>query len=376
MEGRHIVAAGTAADRALFSSAFLGTGLGSVRRPYAGLHHSSALNRRPERKGNAVHDGSDGTGTSPTDHLLNGTIPLAVRDFGGAGPTVVLLHGLGGNLVHWGAFAPLLTDGYRVLAADLRGHGRSGDGPWTWEAVLDDVETVVDHFEVESPVVIGHSLGGAVATRWVLRHPDCPAAVNLDMLRTPETALENYVGMDPERAHQARARLRDFFTGQTTAMAAPLPAEQVEAMRAQHRGMAGELGAEAFDRNLDLREDGAWLRPNAELLAQVRQELLADEMFALFERVRSPLLVCAAGVELPVMTGDGPSSGEDAAGTAELMTELMAAYRRGIDRDITAVSAVNPHVTFTKVEASHGMVLERPAELADLIRGFLDTPRT
>ena len=319
-----------------------------------------------------MHDGSDGTGTSPTDHLLNGTIPLAVRDFGGDGPTVVLLHGLGGNLVHWGAFAPMLTDGYRVLALDLRGHGRSGDGPWTWDAVLDDVEAVASHLGAENPVVIGHSLGGAVATRWVLRHPDCPAAVNLDMLRTPETALENYVGMDPDRARRARARLRDLFTGQTAAMGAPLPAEHVEAMRAQHRSMAGELGAEAFDRNLDLRDDGAWLRPNAELLTQVRQEFLADEMFALFERVRSPLLVCAATAELPVMTGDEGAQEP----FADEMAELMAAYRRGIDRDIAAVSAVNPHVTFTKVEASHGMLFEQPAELADLIRKFLDTPRT
>src|SRR5690606_35058482 len=171
--------------------------------------------------------------------------------------------------------APLFTDRYRVLALDLRGHGRSGDGPWTWDAVVADVEAVVDHFGGESPVVSGHSLGGAVATRWALRHPDCPAAVNLDMLRTPETSLENYVGMDPERARQARAWLSDYFSGQVAAMSGPLPAEQVEAMRTQYRAFAGELGVEAFDRNLDEREDGIRVRPNVELLDQVRQALRA-----------------------------------------------------------------------------------------------------
>jgi pimeloyl-ACP methyl ester carboxylesterase len=289
-----------------------------------------------------------------TEHLVGSDLPLAVRDFGGDGPPVILLHGLGGNVVHWESFAPHLTGRHRVVGMDLRGHGRSGDGPWTWDAALDDVEQVAAFVDAENPVVVGHSLGGAVATRWALRHPECPAAVNLDMLRTPETDLGNYVGMEPERLVQARDALRDFFTTQATAMAQPLPGDQVEAMREQHRGFAGELGAAAFDRNLDVRDGQTWLRPSSAFLEETRQALLDADMFSLLATIRSPLLVCVATKELPQ-----PGA----------FDELMAAYRRGIERDIAGVR--NPHVRFVRVAASHAMVAEQPAELAGVVLDFL-----
>jgi pimeloyl-ACP methyl ester carboxylesterase len=293
-----------------------------------------------------------------TEHLVGSDLTLAVRDFGGDGPPVILLHGLGGNLLHWESFAPHLTGRHRVIGMDLRGHGRSGDGPWMWEAALDDVELVAASAGAENPVVVGHSLGGAVATRWVLRHPECPAAVNLDMLRTPETDPGNYVGIDPDRLDAALTSLRDFFTTQATAMAEPLHPSQVEAMRAQHRGFAGELGAAAFDRNLEVRDGQMWLRPNAAFLADARQALLDADMFSVLEAVRSPLLVCVATKELPQ-----PGAFE----------ELMAAYRRGIERDIAGVG--NPHVRFVRLAASHAMVAEQPAELARVVLDFLREPR-
>ncbi|MFC7110607.1 alpha/beta fold hydrolase [Nonomuraea rubra] len=78
-------------------------------------------------------------------------VRLAVRDHGGHGAPVLLLHGLGGTLLHWDELAPLLTGSHRVVAMDLRGHGLSGDGPWEWEAVLDDVRAVVDHLGLAEP---------------------------------------------------------------------------------------------------------------------------------------------------------------------------------------------------------------------------------
>jgi len=50
-------------------------------------------------------------------------VPLALRDFGGTGKAVVLLHGLGRTLVDWSVMAPLVRRHFRTVAFDLRGHG-------------------------------------------------------------------------------------------------------------------------------------------------------------------------------------------------------------------------------------------------------------
>jgi pimeloyl-ACP methyl ester carboxylesterase len=88
-------------------------------------------------------------------------------DFGGAddGPTVVLVHGLGGSHLNWDLFAPLLTGRARVLALDLPGFGRSEPGGRR-TSVHDNVR-VLDRFLAEVagvPVVlVGNSMGGMIS---------------------------------------------------------------------------------------------------------------------------------------------------------------------------------------------------------------------
>ena len=96
----------------------------------------------------------------------------------GAGPTVVLLHGLGGAASNWVAAGPALAGRCRVVVPELPGHGGSTALPapvLTLDPYADRVAALL-----ESPVVVvGHSLGGVVALRLALRHPELVRGVVL-----------------------------------------------------------------------------------------------------------------------------------------------------------------------------------------------------
>ncbi|BCK53671.1 alpha/beta fold hydrolase [Nocardia wallacei] len=95
---------------------------------------------------------------------------LHVHRYGPAdGPSVLALHGLTGHGRRWEALAAALPE-VRVVAPDLRGHGRSTAlPPWTFETVVDDVLPLLD----DTPaVVVGHSFGAAVALHLAHRRPE------------------------------------------------------------------------------------------------------------------------------------------------------------------------------------------------------------
>lgn len=268
-----------------------------------------------------------------TDHV----IPLAARDHGGDGPAVLLLHGLGGTLEAWDALAPLLARRHRVVAVDLRGHGLSGDGPWEWDAVLGDLEAVVKHVRLDRPAIVGHSLGGMLALMWARRHPECPAIVNLDGLRSAENDPGNYPGMAQDALKTALDQLKATFDAQAAAMSRPIPAEQ----------------AAMFPRRaLTTRDGHSYLRPGPETLAALRYDPVFRDAIPLLRLVTCPTLV---------VLSDRDPAGMDGG-------ELMAAFRRGVRRDLHDLPST---VQVTELAASHNMVAERPSDLADLIVRFL-----
>ncbi|MER6762294.1 MULTISPECIES: alpha/beta fold hydrolase [Amycolatopsis] len=99
---------------------------------------------------------------------------MDLRDHGGDGTPVVLLHGGGGRTRHdWDHLVPLLPE-FRVVTYTFR------PGPWNWRQALADLADVIRHFDLDRPAVVGHSLGGMLAALWAAEHPECPLAVNLD----------------------------------------------------------------------------------------------------------------------------------------------------------------------------------------------------
>ncbi len=103
------------------------------------------------------------------------------------GPPVVLLHGVALGAAVWPYQLSALADaGFRVVAVDLRGHGRSGgrvagcepkgeDGSLTLDRLAADVAEVLETLDLEGATVVGHSMGGMVTLRLLGAAPDLAA---------------------------------------------------------------------------------------------------------------------------------------------------------------------------------------------------------
>jgi len=97
-------------------------------------------------------------------------IALATREEG-SGPPVLLLHGIGGNRTVWNLVLPELAREFRVIAPDLRGHGRTLAPPgstFTFEEMLGDVVHLLDERGLDSAHWVGMSGGSLLALRAVL----------------------------------------------------------------------------------------------------------------------------------------------------------------------------------------------------------------
>ena len=89
-----------------------------------------------------------------------------VRDTGGDGPAVLLLHGwmVSADLNWITAYDSLAAAGYRVLALDHRGHGRGLRTPAHFRLAdcADDAAAILRHQEIERAVAVGYSMGGPI----------------------------------------------------------------------------------------------------------------------------------------------------------------------------------------------------------------------
>lgn len=114
----------------------------------------------------------------------------------GSGPTVVVVHGLGSSTQHWLPMARVLARDYRVVLTDLPGHGVTPiPRPFSLARARSSLDLALR--EITGPVVlVGHSMGGLLATAETISNPDrVSALILIETALRPQMEQEEAAGL-------------------------------------------------------------------------------------------------------------------------------------------------------------------------------------
>jgi 3-oxoadipate enol-lactonase len=138
----------------------------------------------------------------PRGLLLRPDCNIAYRS-AGEGKSLVFCHALASRQELWDRQRQALTEKFRMVSFDLRGHGDSslpGNGDYSFESQADDVVALMDHLNISSASLVGISVGGEVAQVAAARHPR-----RFDRLILVSTACHT----EPVRASLWEARIQE-----------------------------------------------------------------------------------------------------------------------------------------------------------------------
>lgn len=143
-----------------------------------------------------------------TDHYAdNNGLRLHYLDYGNADlPPMLLLHGMRDSALSWNIFARAMSNEYRILSLDSRGHGdsdRAGPNGYRYDDYISDIEALADHLSLRDMIIVGHSAGGRYAWSYAVRHPERVRAlviVDIDPdPQNPQTARDfQAIAAEPE----------------------------------------------------------------------------------------------------------------------------------------------------------------------------------
>ncbi|WP_294290952.1 alpha/beta hydrolase [uncultured Chryseobacterium sp.] len=115
---------------------------------------------------------------------------MDVRPKASNGKTIMLLHGKNFNGAYWERTAKELSDkGFRIIIPDQIGFGKSSkpqNYQFSFSQLADNTKAILDELKIDKTIVLGHSMGGMVATRFTLLYPK----------RVEKLILENPIGLE------------------------------------------------------------------------------------------------------------------------------------------------------------------------------------
>ena len=208
-------------------------------------------------------------------------------------PAIVMLHGFGVSGHMFDEFAERLSNRFRLIALDQRGHGDSDwaeDGNYSREEFVEDLEAVRQALGIKTFVLVGHSMGGLNAVSYTAKYPErVRALVLVDV--GPEAAKEGvdniirFTRGPDELEFEEFVQLAHQFN----------PRRTIENIRERMRHRLKPMGNGKWTWKFDKR----FRDPNSGI--RVGSELSNDETWQLFRSISVPTLL-VRGAESDVLT--------------------------------------------------------------------------
>lgn len=202
-----------------------------------------------------------------------GSVRLHIEDSGGGGRPLVLIHGWPLSAEAWAPqVSALRAAGYRVVAYDRRGFGRS-DKPlsgYTYDTLADDVKCVMDQCALHDVTLVGFSMGGGEVARYVARHGESrlhsvvfAAAVVPYLMKTDdnpggpltlEMARKKKSALEQDRSAYFEEFTKNFFSANGALQVTEAQRRETVALCNQSAQHAALACMDAFS-STDFRED-------------------------------------------------------------------------------------------------------------------------
>ncbi len=288
---------------------------------------------------------------------------LTYLDWGGQGPGLLLLHGMGDSPHTFDDLAPALTDGFHVVGLSRRGHGQS-ERRWDYDVntLVEDIRQFLDTLGWRQAVLVGHDMAGSEMVRFAALYPErVSKLVFLD-------AAVDYHG-------DAFIAAVSHFPG---ASAPPPPAgAYLEVFRAWFKeanwpGIAWSPAMEAEVRDVAaLRADATvdFLMDDTAIAGALQTGLVSYHKE--YAKVRAPALAIVAGVYPGALLP--PNAPEP---TQRAVEQWIVRYAQPYaDSNLARLRRELPGVRVVYMpETNHYVYLQRPAAVIAAIRDFLGEP--
>jgi pimeloyl-ACP methyl ester carboxylesterase len=236
----------------------------------------------------------------------------------GSGPAIIFVHGWTCDETSWDAQVPVLSRNHRVITLDLPGHGKSGapqHGKFSMGLFARAIEAVRREANVDTAVLVGHSMGGPVVRQYALMYPQRVAGLVL---------VDGLVLVNDNNA---------------TAGPAPLPMTGPEGLKAREQMIRGMFGPSTTPENQ---------QRILKMMLGTSEATAAGAMAATRDRAR----LTNDPVALPVLG-------------------VYADHSRLANRE--AMNRLYPGIEYHEVPGSgHFVMMDKPAEFNALLTTFVD----